>query len=160
MAEVPSLYGSIVSAESKLYRISRRPLDVANATVHASVVVSTAADGDISAHVAQVPHANGVVVARRQQQMALMRVKGEFVYLTRMLVQPSELDACAVQVVQYDFAIGSCSGDMRAELAMGPFDIVYAQALALAGMRVGIIENSSTQVGFVDDLGILHADCF
>jgi len=92
--------------------------------------------------------------------MALMRVESQLVYLTRMLVQSGELDACAVQVVQYDFAIGSGSCDMRAELAMGPFYVVYAQALALAGVRVGIVEDSSTQVGLVDDLGILHADSF
>ena len=99
-------------------------------------------------------------MAGRQQQMALMGVEGQLVYLTRMLVQPGELDACAVQVVQNDFAICSGSCDVGAELPMGPLYIVYAQALALSGMRVGIIEDRSTQVGLVDDLGILDADCF
>jgi hypothetical protein len=96
MAEIPSLYSSVVSAESEFYGVSRRPLDITNAAIHASVVISTTTDGDVSAHVTQVPQANGVVMAGRQQQMTLMRVKGQFVYLTRMFVQPGELNACAV----------------------------------------------------------------
>lgn len=158
MAEIPSLYGSVVRAESELYGIGRRPLDVTDTAIHASVVIPTAADSNIPTHVAQVPQTDRVVMASRQQQMALVGVEGQFVYLTRMLVQPGELDACAVQVVQYDFAICSGSGDVGAELAMGPLYVVYAQALALSGMRIGIIEDCSPQVGLVDDLGILDAD--
>jgi hypothetical protein len=160
IAEVPSLYGSIVRAKGELYGVSRRPLDIADAAIHASVVVSTAADGDVSTHVAQVPQANGVVMAGRQQQMALVGVEGQFVYLTRMLVQPGKLDACTIQVVQYDFAIRSGRCYVRGELAMRPFHVMYAQAFPLSGVRVGIIEDSSTQVGLVDDLGILDADRF
>jgi hypothetical protein len=160
MAEIPALNGSIVSAEGELDGVSRGPLDVANTAIHASVVISAATDCNVSTHVAQVPQTDGVVMAGRQQQMALVGVEGEFVYLTRMLVQPGELDACAVQVVQYDFAICSGRGDVGAELAMGPFHVVYAQALALSGMGIGIIEDGSTQVGLVDNLGILDADCF
>jgi hypothetical protein len=160
VAEVPALYGSIVSTESKLYSVSRRPLNIAYASVDASVLIATAADGDVSAHVSQVPQTNGGIVACRQQQVALMRVESKLVYLTRMFMQSGKLYAGMVQVVQYDFAIGSGSCNMRAELAMRPLYVVDAQAFALSDMGVGIVENSSAQVGLVDDLGILHTDCF
>jgi len=160
MAKVPTLYGSIVSSEGEFYSISRRPLNVADATVHAMVLVSTATDGDVSAHIAQVPQANGRVMACGEQQMALMRVEGELVYLTRVLVQSGELYAGAVEVVQDDFAVCSSSRYMRAELAMRPFYVVDAQALALPGLGVCIVEDGSAQIGLVDNPGILHADCF
>jgi hypothetical protein len=47
---------------------------------------------------------------------------------------------------------------MRAELAMRPFDVVDAQAFALAGGRgvvLCIVENSSPQIGLLDNLGVL-----
>jgi hypothetical protein len=89
-----------------------------------------------------------------------MRVECKFVYLTRMLMQSGKLYAGTVQVVQYDFAIRGGSCNMRAELAMRPFYVADAQAFALSGIGVGIVENGSAQVGLVDDLAILHADCF
>lgn len=47
---------------------------------------------------------------------------------------------------------------MRAELAVRPFYVVDAQAVAMTGMRVGIVEHGGPQIGVVDNLGVLHAD--
>lgn len=73
-------------------------------------------------------------------------------------MQAGKLYAGTVEVVEDDLAICSSRGYMRAELAVGPLDIVDAQALALAGVRVCIVEDSSTQISLVDDAGILDAD--
>jgi hypothetical protein len=57
-------------------------------------------------------------MAGRQQQIALMRVEGELVHLASMLVEPGQLDASAVEVIDDDLAVGGGSGDVRAEGAM------------------------------------------
>lgn len=90
--------------------------------------------------------------------MPLVGVECKLVYLTGVLMQAGKLYAGTVEVVEDDLAICSSRGYMRAELAVGPLDIVDAQALALAGVRVCIVEDSSTQISLVDDAGILDAD--
>lgn len=99
-------------------------------------------------------------MAGREQQVALMRVEGQSMDLTCMLVQSDELHAGTIQVVQDDFAVGNSSGNMRAELAMRPFYVLDAEALALACMRISIVEHGGTQIGVVDDLGAVDTDCF
>lgn len=47
---------------------------------------------------------------------------------------------------------------MRAELAVRPLDVLDAQTLALACMRVGVGEDGGAQVGVVDNLGAIDAD--
>jgi hypothetical protein len=49
---------------------------------------------------------------------------------------------------------------MRAELAVRPLHVMDSQAFALSGVRVCIVEDGCTQVGLVDDLGVLHPYCF
>lgn len=134
VAKVPALNGAIVSSEGEFYSVSRRPLDVADAAIHAMILISAGADGGISAHVAQVPQADRGVMAGRKEQMALVGVEGKLVYLTGVLVQASKLYAGTVEVVEDDLAVGSRRGNMGAKLAVGPLDVVDAQALALAGM--------------------------
>lgn len=63
-----------------------------------------------------------------------MGVEGKLVHLARVLVQPGELDGGAVQIIEDDFAIGSGGGNVGAELAVRPFDIVDAKAVAMASM--------------------------
>ena len=41
---------------------------------------------------------------------------------------------------------------------MGPLDVVDAQAFALSGLRVGIVEHGSTQIGLVNNLGVMDSD--
>jgi hypothetical protein len=134
VAEVPALYGAIVGAKGKLYSIGRGPLDVVYATVDASILVSAVAGHDVLFRVTKIPQAHRRVMACRQQQMALVRIKGQFVDLTRVLVQPSQLDTRPVEVIQDDFAIGSSSRDMRVEVAMRPLDVLDSESVTLAGV--------------------------
>lgn len=133
-------------------------MDITDAAVDARVLVAATADGDVSAHIAQVPQADGGIVACRQEQVALVGVECKLVDLTGMLVQSGKLDACTVQIVQNDFAIGSSGGYMGAELAMGPFDVVDAKAFTLSCMRVGIVEDGSAKIGVVDNFGVVDTD--
>ena len=165
VAEVPALDSAVVGAEGKLDGIRGGPLHVADAAVEAGVLVAAAALlGCISAQIAQVPQADRGIVAGGQQQVALVGVEGEAVDLARVLVQARQLDAGTVQVVEDDLAVGSRGGNVGAELAMGPLDIVDAEAVALAGRRmrgcvcVGVREDSRAQVGVVDDAGVVDAD--
>jgi hypothetical protein len=151
VAKVPALDGTIVSAKSKFYGVSWGPLDITDAAADASVLIPTLTGCDISAHVSQIPESNGGIMTGRKQQVARMRVEGKLVHLTCMLVQSDEFDAGTIQVIQDHLAIGDSRGDMRAELAMRPLDVLDAQALTLACMGVGIVEDGSSQVGLVDD---------
>lgn len=63
IAKVPALDSAVVCAKGKLYSVSGRPLDIANAAIHAMVLVSAGTDGGVPAHVAQVPQADGGVMA-------------------------------------------------------------------------------------------------
>jgi hypothetical protein len=158
VAEVPALDVTVVGAESKVDSISRGPLHVTNAPVHAGVLVTAAAGGGISPHVPQIPQADGGIVAGREKQVALMGVEGQLVNLAGVLVQANELDAGAVQIVEDDLAVGDSGGDVGIELAVGPLDILDAEAFTLASMGVGIVEDGGAQVGLVDNLGIMDAD--
>lgn len=89
-----------------------------------------------------------------------MGVEGQLVHLACMFVQSGGFDAGLVEVVQDDLAIGGSSCYMRAELAMRPLDIMDAQALSLPDVVVGIVEDSRSQIGLIDDFGVLHADGF
>lgn len=160
VAEIPALDGTVVRTEGELYGVSRRPLNIADTTANTSVLVSTLAGSGLSAHISQVPKSNGGVVTCRKQQVALMRVEGEFVNLTRMLVQFDKLDAGTIQVVEDDFTISNCSRNMRAELAMRPFYILDAQAFTLSCMGIGIVKDSSSKIGLVNNLGVVHTYCF
>ena len=158
VAKVPALYVTVVSAKGKFYSIGGRPLHIADATVDARVMISAATGRDISAHVSQVPQADSCILTGREEQVALVRIKCKLVHLAVVLVQAGELNARAVQVVENDLAVGCSSGDMRAELAVRPLHVMDAQALALAGMGICIVEHGSTQIGLVDNLGVLQAD--
>ena len=92
----------------------------------------------------------------RKQEVALVRIEGELVDLTCMLMQSDKLHVGTIEVVQDDFAVGNSSRYMRAELAMRPFHILDAQALTLPCIGVCIIEDSSSQVGVIDDLDTVY----
>lgn len=158
VAKVPTLYVTVISAKGKFYSISRRPLHIADTAVHARVVVSAATGGDISAHVSQVPQTDSCILTGREQQVALVRIECKLVDLAVVLVQAGEFNARAVQVVENDLAVCCGSRNMRAELAVRPLHVMDAQALALSGVGICIVEHGSTQIGLVDNLGILHAD--
>jgi hypothetical protein len=75
-----------------------------------------------------------------------------------VLVEPGQLDASAVEVIQDDFAIGGGRGYMRAELAMRPLYIVDAEPVALAGFGIAalsVVNDGSTQIGLLDDFGVV-----
>lgn len=88
-----------------------------------------------------------------------MWIEGKLVDLTCMLMQSDKLYAGTIQVVQDDFAVSNSSGNMRAELAMRPLDVLDAQAFTLTCMRVAIAECGSPQVGLVDNLGAIDTHC-
>lgn len=88
-----------------------------------------------------------------------MWIEGKLVDLTCVLMQSDKLYAGTIQVVQDDFAVSNSSGNMRAELAMRPLDVLDAQAFTLACMRVTIAERGSAQVGLVDNLGAINTHC-
>ena len=76
-------------------------------------------------------------------------------------MQSCQLNASAIEVVQYDLSIGGSSGYMRAELAMGPLHIMDGEALTLpgmGGMALCSIDYGGAQIGILDDLGIIDAD--
>jgi len=158
VAKVPTLDGAIVGAKGKLDGIGGRPLDVPDAAVDAGKLVAAAAGGDVAAHVAQVPHADGGIVAGGQQQVALVGVEGQLVDLAGVLVQARELDTGAVQVVEDDLAVGGGGGDVGGEVAVGPLDVMDAQAVALAGVGVGTVEDGGAEIDVVDDVGVVDAD--
>jgi hypothetical protein len=88
-----------------------------------------------------------------------MWIESKLVDLTCMLMQSDKLYAGTIQVVQNDFAVGNSSGNMRAELAMRPLDVLDAQAFTLSCMRVAVAECGSPQVGLVDNLGAIDTHC-
>ena len=73
-----------------------------------------------------------------------------------MLMQTGQLSTGSIEVVQNDLTIGGSGGYMRVELPMRPLDVLDAQAGALSGLgMVGEIDDGSTQVGLLDDPGIV-----
>jgi hypothetical protein len=158
VAEVPTLDGAVVGAESKIDSVGGGPLHITNAPVDAGVLVTAATSGSVSSHVAEVPQANGGIVTGREEQVALVGVEGQLMDLAGVLVQADEFDTGAIQIVEDDLAVGDSSGNVGAELAMRPLDVLDAESLTLASMRVGIVEDGGAQVGLVDNLGIVDAD--
>lgn len=155
VAVVPAHDGAVVGAKGKLDGVGGRPLDVIYGSVDAGVVVSAAARHDVLSRVAEIPQTHGCVMAGGQQQVTLVRIEGEFVYLAGVLVQTGQLDACAIEVVQDDLAIGSGGGNVGVEVAMGPLDVLDGESRALPGMgMVGIVDYGSTQVGVLDNAGV------
>lgn len=63
IAKVPALDGAVVCAKGEFYSVRRGPLDITDAAIHAMVLVSAGTDGGVPAHVAQVPQADGGVMA-------------------------------------------------------------------------------------------------
>jgi hypothetical protein len=165
--EVPALDDAVVGTEGELDSVGGRPLDISNAAADALVAISAPTRHDVSTHVPEVPKADGGVMACREQQVALVRIESELVHLAVVLVQAGQLNAGAIEVIEDDLAIGLSCRDVGVEVAVRPLDVVDAKTLALAGRRgsgdcrvLGIVENSSTQVGVLEYLGALHAHRF
>lgn len=73
-------------------------------------------------------------MAGRQEQVALMGIESELVYLAGVLMQPSEFYTGAIDVVQNNLAISGGGGNVRAKLTMGPLDVVDAETFSLPRM--------------------------
>lgn len=124
IAIVPCLDDAVIGAKGKFDAIFGRPRDISDTITLSHELLAAVAYHHLGPGVSEVPKSDRGILASGQEHKTQEGTYRKAMHLAVVLMKPSDFNSRTVEIVKDHLAIGSSSGDVIAELTMGPLDVM------------------------------------